>query len=125
MALLPFLTGLLQRFLKLLDFLGQMRQVLVDEITFLSAFLSGAGIGCLLSILFKPMTITSVVHGICAPKLLAKVAMLLKTDYLGNPDHRIGTRVLLCFLVLLRRLRGRFQLALLVGADAFDCFQQS
>ncbi len=53
--------------------------------------------------------------------------MLLKADFLGNPDHRTGTGMLLPFLALERRLL-RFlviRLALLVGADAFSCFQQS
>jgi hypothetical protein len=125
MALLPFLTGLLQCFLKLLNFFGELHKVVVYGITFSSVFLSGAEIGFLLSVLIKPTTITSVVRGICAPMLLAQVAMLLKMDFLGNPNRGIGTRALLPFLALVRRLLGRFQFALLVGADAFDCFQQS
>ncbi len=44
---------------------------------------------------------------------------------LGNHDRGIGTRAFLPFLALVRRLLGRFRFALLVGADAFDCFQQS
>ncbi len=43
-----------------------------------SAFLSSTEIEFLLSVLFKPMTITSVVGGICTPMLLAQVTMLLK-----------------------------------------------
>jgi hypothetical protein len=124
-ALLPFLTGLLQHLLKLLDFLGQLRKVLVYGIILLSAFLSGAEIRFLLSILFKPTTITSVVRGIHAPMLLAQVAMLLKIDFLGNPGRRIITRAFLPFLALVGRLLGRFQFALLVVTDVFDCFQQS
>jgi hypothetical protein len=125
MVPLNFLTGLLQRFLELLDFLGELRKVLVYGITFLSAFLSSAEIGFLLSVLFKPTTIMSVVHGIRTPMLLAQVAGLLKADFLGKPGRRIGTRVLLPFLALVGRLLGRFQFALLVGADVFDRFQQS
>jgi hypothetical protein len=117
MAFLTFLTGLLQRFLKLLNFLGELRKVMVYGITFLSAFLSGVEIRFLLSVLFKPMTITSVVRGTCTPMLLAQVAMLLKADFLGNPDRGIGTRVFLPFLAPVRRLLGRFRFALLVGAD--------
>jgi hypothetical protein len=98
---------------------------MVHGITFLSALLSGAEIGFLLSILFKPMTITSVVHGIHAPMLLVQVAILLKMDFLGNPGRRIGTRAFLPLLVLLGILLGRFRFSLLVGADAIDCFQQS
>ena len=120
---LTFLAGLLQHFLELLDFLGELRKVMVYGITFLTALPSGAEIGFLLSVFFKPTTITSVVHGICTPMLLAQVAMLLKTDFLGNPDGILGTRVFLSFLALVRRLLGRFQFALPVGADAFDCFQ--
>ncbi len=57
--------------------------------------------------------------------VLAQVAMLLKADFLGNPDCGIGTRAFLPFLALVRRLLGRFRFALLVGADVFDCFQRS
>ncbi len=108
MTFLTFLTGLLQCFLKLLDFFGELRKVMVYGIIFLSTFLSGTEIGFLLSILFKPTTITSVVCGICTPMLLAQVAMLLKADFLGNPDCGIGTRAFLPFLALVRRLVGRF-----------------
>ena len=94
-------------------------------ITFLSAFLSGAEIEFLFSVLFKPMTIMSVVGGISTTMLLAQVAMLLKADFLGNPGGRFGTRALLPFFALVGRLFGRFQFALLGGADAVDCFQQS
>ncbi len=125
MALLPFLTRILQRFLKLLNFLGQLRKVLVHRITFLSAFFSGAEIQFLLSVLLKPTTITSVGHGIHAPMLCAQVAMLLKTDFVGNPGRRIGTRAFLPFLAIVGRLLRRFQFAPLVGADAFNRFQQS
>jgi hypothetical protein len=65
------------------------------------------------------------VRGIRDPVLLAQVAMLLKADFLLDPDHGIGTRAFLPFLALVRRLLGRFQFALLVGADALDPFQQS
>jgi hypothetical protein len=124
---LPFLTRLLQCLLKLLDFLSQLREVLVYGITFSSACLSGAEIRFLLSVLFKPTTIMSVVRGMYAPMLLAQVAALLKTDFLGigNPGRRIGTRAFLPFLTLVGRLLGKFRFALLVGADAFDRFQQS
>jgi hypothetical protein len=125
MAFLAFLTRFFQCFLELLDFIGELRKVVVYRITFSSAFLNRTEIGFLLSVLFKPTTITSVVCGIRAPMLLAQVAVHLKVDFLGNPGHRIGTRALLPFLALVGRLLGRFQLALLAGEDAFDCFQRS
>jgi hypothetical protein len=50
MAFLTFLAGLLQCFLKLLDFLGELRKVMVYGITFLTALPSGAEIGFLLSV---------------------------------------------------------------------------
>ncbi len=104
MAFLTFLTRLLQRFLELLNFIGELRKVVVYGITFSSAFLSSTKIRFLLSVLFEPTTITCVVRGIHAPILLAQVAVLLKADFLGNPGHRIGTRVLLPFLALVGRL---------------------
>ncbi len=55
----------------------------------MSAFLGGAEIGFLISILFESTTITSVVHGMCALMLLAQVAMLLKMDFLGNPGQKL------------------------------------
>ena len=70
MAFLTFLAQLLQCFLELLDFLSDPRKVMVYGITFLTAFLSGTEIGFLLSVLLKPTTITSVVHGMCAPMLI-------------------------------------------------------
>ncbi len=89
-------------------FFGELREVVVYWITFLSAFLSGMEIRFLLFVLFKPMTIMNVVRGIRAPMLLAQVAMLLKEDFLGNPDCGTGTRALQPFLALVRRLLGRF-----------------
>ncbi len=71
------------------------------------------------------MTLMCVVHGIRTPMLLAQVAMLLKVNLLGHPNSSLGTRAFLPFLALVRRLLGRFQFALLVGADAFNCLQQS
>jgi hypothetical protein len=92
----------------------------------MSAFLSGMETGFLLSVLLKSTTIVSVVHGMCAPMLLAEFAMLLKLDFLGNPVRRIGTRAFLPFLALVGRL-VRFlkiiQFAFLLGADTFKCFQ--
>jgi hypothetical protein len=75
MAFLTFLAGLLQRFLELLNFLGELREVTFYGITFLTALLSGKKIRFLLSFFFKPMTLTCVVRGICAPVLLAQVEM--------------------------------------------------
>ncbi len=50
----------------------------------------------------------SIVHGIRAPMLLSQVAMLLKMDLLGNPGCRLGTRMPLSFLTLVRSFLGRF-----------------
>ncbi len=124
MAFLTFLAGLLQCFLEPLNFLGELREVMVFGIIFLTAFLSSTEIRFLCSVLLKPMTITSVVRGICTPMLLAQVAMLLEANFLGHPDHSLGTRAFLPFLALVRRLLRRFRFALLVGADAFDRFKQ-
>jgi hypothetical protein len=108
MVFLTILARLLQQFLKPLDFLCELRKVMVYGITFLTAFLSGTKIGFLLSVLLKSTTITSVVRGIRAPMLLAQVAMLLKANFLGCPDRSLGTRAFLPFLALVRTLLGRF-----------------
>ncbi len=94
-----------------------------DLLSFHLSKWNGTIIGLLLFVLIKSTTITSVVHGIHTPMLLAQVAVLLKMDFHGNPGRRIGTRAFLPFLVLLGRLLGRFWFALLVGADEFDCLQ--
>jgi hypothetical protein len=108
MAFLTFLSGLLQCFLELLSFLGELRKVMVYGITFLTAFLSGTEIRFLLSVFFKPTIITSVVRGICAPMILEQVAILLEANFLGHPDRSLGTRAFLPFLALVRRLFRRF-----------------
>ncbi len=97
---------------------------MVHGICFLTKFLIGAEIRLILSIFIKPTTITRVLHGIWAPMLLAQVAMLLKANFLGSPDHRISTRMLLPFLALVESLLGRFQFGLLKGADALNRLQQ-
>ena len=55
----------------LLDLVGLLGKVLVYGIPIISAFLSGMETGFLLSVLLKPTTLISVVHGMCAPMLLA------------------------------------------------------
>jgi hypothetical protein len=54
---MTFLTRFLQCILKLLDFFGELRKVVVYKITFSSTLLSGAEIRFLLSVLFKPMCV--------------------------------------------------------------------
>ncbi len=122
---LTFLAGLLQHFLELLDFLGELRKVMIYWIILLTAFISGTEIRFLLSVFLKPMVLMCVVRGIRAPMLLAQVAMLLKANLFWHMDRGLGTMSLLTFLALVRRLLGRFQLALLVGTHAFNCLQQS
>ncbi len=108
MGFLTFLSRLLQCFLELLDFLSELCKDMIYGITFLTAFLSGAEIGLLLSVFLKPTTLTCIVRGIGAPMLLAQVAMLLKANLLQHTVHSLGTRAILTFLALVRRLLGRF-----------------
>jgi hypothetical protein len=75
---------------------------LINRICFLTAFLSRAEIGFLLSVFLKPTTITSVVCGIHAPMPLSQVEMLLEVNFLWNPGRRLGTRMILHFLALVR-----------------------
>ncbi len=93
---------------------------MIYGIGFLTAFLSGTEIGFPLSVFLIPMTIFGIVHGARAPMPLAQIAMLLEMDFLGNPGHRFGTRMLLLFLALVRSFLGRFQLGLLMGTKAFN-----
>jgi hypothetical protein len=126
MAFLTFLARLLQHFLEFLDFLSELREVILYGIVFLTAFLSGAEIRLLLSVFLKPTTLMCVVHGKRAPVLLAQVAMLLsKANLLRHMDRSLGTREFLPFLALVRRLLGRFQFALLVGTHMFNRLQRS
>ncbi len=60
--------------------------------------------------------------------LLAQVTMLLKLDFLGNPDRRISTWLFFPFLALVGRLLGLLmviRLALLMGTYVFNSFQRS
>ncbi len=122
---LTFLARLLQRFLEFLNFLSELRKVMIYRIVFLTAFLSGVEIGLLLSIFLKPTTLTCVVGGRHAPVLLAQVAMLLKANLLWHMDRSLGTRAFLPSLALVRRLLGRFGFALLVGTDTINCLQRN
>ena len=123
MVFLHFLAPLLQSLLELVKLLAQLHKVLLYGIDFLTAFLSGTKIGFLLSVFLIPTTIPGIVHGVHAPMPLAQVAKLLEMGFLGNPGHRLGTRRLLHFLPLVRSFLRRFQLGLLVCADALDFFK--
>jgi hypothetical protein len=124
LALLCFLAWFIQPFLELIQLLAQLHKVLIYRIHFLTAFFSSTEIGFLLFIFLIPTTIPGIVRGVCAPILLAQVAMLLEMDFLGNPGHRLSTRTLLPFLALMRSYLGRFQLGFLVGTDAINCIKQ-
>jgi hypothetical protein len=110
---------------RVLEFLSELRKVMIYGIVFLTAFLSGVEIGLLLSVFLKLTTLTCVVHGKRASVLLAQVAMLLKANLLRHTDCSLGSRAFLPFLALVRSLLGRFQFALLVGTDAFNHHQRN
>jgi hypothetical protein len=97
----------------------------LNGIRFLTAFLSGAKIRLLLSILLKPTALTCVVRGIRAPIVLAQVALLLKASLLWHTDRTLRTGTLLTFLAPVRRLLGRFRFAFLVGTNALNHLQGS
>ncbi len=66
------------------------------------------------------------VSGMCAPMFLTQVAILFKSDFLGNAGCRISTWPFFPFLsVEGRLLRFLIRLALLMGTYAFNSFQQS
>jgi hypothetical protein len=80
-------------------FYAQLRIRLLCGIGFLSAFLSGAEIGFFRSVVLEPTAITSIVHRVCAPMLLAKVAVFLGTSFLWDSGCSFSTRSL-CTLFL-------------------------
>ncbi len=100
----PPLFGIsfLENLLELVQFLAQLRERLLHEIGFLSAFLGGAEIGFLRSVFLKTTTIASIVGRVRAPMLLAQVAMLLGT-YLFWDSETLSTRSIRTLLLAVRR----------------------
>ncbi len=92
----------LDHLLKLVDFLALLRKRLLCGIGFLFAFLSGAKIGFFHSVFLKPMTITSIVHRVRAPMLLAKVAVFLGTSFLWDSGAVVSTRSLRTLFIAVR-----------------------
>ncbi len=79
---LPLLGVLfLDHLLELVRSLAQLREGLLYGIGFLSAFLSGAEIGFFHSVFLETTAMVSIVHRICAPMLLTKVAVFLGTSF--------------------------------------------
>ena len=100
MAALPLLgVFFLDHFLKRVQFLAQLREGLLYGIEFLSTFLSGAEIGFFCSVFLKPTAISSIVHCVRAPMLLAKVAVFLSMSFLWDSGTSFST-MLLCTLFL-------------------------
>ncbi len=77
MALPLFGISFLENLLELVQFLAQLRERLLHEIGFLSAFLGGAEIGFLRSVFLKTTTIASIVGRVRAPMLLAQLLTVL------------------------------------------------
>jgi hypothetical protein len=70
------------------------------------------------------MTIHGIARGVHLPTPLAQIAMLLKTNFLGNPCRRFGTIMLLPLLALVRSFLQRFQPGLLMGTNVFNCLKR-
>jgi hypothetical protein len=103
MTVLPLIGVLfLENLLKLVQFLAQLCKRLLPGIGFLSSFLSGTEIGFLRSVFLKTTTIASIVGRVCAPVLLAQVAMLLGT-YLFQDSETLSTRSLCTLLLAVQR----------------------
>ncbi len=86
--------------LKLFQLVAHLWKRVLCGIGFLSAFLSGTEIGFFQSAFYILTAIFHVVHNICAPMLLAEVAMLLKANFLWDSGRRLSTRPLGSFLAL-------------------------
>ncbi len=96
----------LQHFLKLVQFLAQLRERLLCGIGFLSAFLGGAEIGFFRSVFLKTTTTAGILCRVRAPMLLAQAAMFLGT-YLFWDSGTLSTRSLRTLLLA----TGRFLVA--------------
>ncbi len=95
----PFLGVLfLDHLLELVRFLAQLREGLLYGIGFLSTFLSGAEIGFFHSVFLETAAIASIVRRVCAPMLLAKVAVFLGTSFLWDSGTVVSTRSLCTLL---------------------------
>jgi hypothetical protein len=92
----------LDHLLELVQFLAQLRERVLRGIGFLSAFLGGAEIGFFRSVFLKTTAIASIVRRVCAPMLLAQVAMILGT-YLFRDSGTVSTRLLRTLLLDVRR----------------------
>ena len=103
----------LDRLLKLVQFLAQLRERLRSGLGFFLPFLAAQKLDLFHSAFLKPTTISGIVHRACAPMLLAKIAMFLGASFLRNSGHSASTR-LLCTLslavqsFLVRRIIGSF-----------------
>ncbi len=96
----PFLcVFFLDCLLELVRFLAQLREGLLYGIGFLSAFLSGAEIEFFRSVFLEMMAIASIVRRVCAPMLLAKVAVFLGTSFLWDSGTVVSTRSLRTLLL--------------------------
>jgi hypothetical protein len=99
---LPFGILLLDCLPEPVHLLAQLHERLLCGIGFLSSFNGGKEIRFFRSIFLVFTTILAIVHGICAPMLLAEVAMHLGASFLGNLAHRLSTRLLVSILALVR-----------------------
>ena len=93
--MLPLLgVFFLDRLLKLVQFLTQLREGLLYGTGFLFTFLSGAEIEFFHSIFFELTAISSIVHCEGVPMLLAKVSMFFGTSFFWDSGTIVSTRSL-------------------------------
>jgi hypothetical protein len=117
----------LDHLLKLVQFLAQLREGLLYGIEILSAFLSSAEIGFFHSVFLKTTAITSIVHCVRTPMLLAKVAVFLGTSFLWDFGVVVSTRSLCTRLLavqsfLVARIIGFF--GSFLATYALDCLKR-
>jgi hypothetical protein len=95
----------LDHLLELVHFLALLHKSLLCGIGFLSAFLSGAGIGFSCSLFLETMAIASIVRCVRAPMLLAKFAVFLGTSFLWDSGVVVSTRSLCTLLLAVQSFR--------------------
>ncbi len=92
----------LDHLLELVHYLALLRKRLLCGIGFLSAFLSGEEIGFFHSVFLETTAIASIVRRVCAPMLLAKVAVFLGTSFFRDSGIVVSTRSICTLLLAVR-----------------------
>ncbi len=117
--------SLLKNLLQLIQFLAQLGKRLLCRIRFLTCLLGGAKIGFCCHIFLILAAIFGSVRSMRAPKFLAQLARLLKTDFLVSLLRGTITGLLGSCLILVRSFFAGLHMGLLMGTYVLDSLERS